>query len=52
MNIQEIIQLTINRLSKTNNDMSIAYHEGRMEDYYRLKDEAIEIEKILEKLNS
>lgn len=52
MNIQELIQLTINRLNKTNNDMTIAYQEGRMEDYYRLKDEASEIEKILEKLNS
>lgn len=52
MNLQELIELTKNRLHKANNDMTIAYQEGRMQDYYRFKEEMVEIEKILEKLQS
>ncbi len=52
MYINELIQLTQNKLNTILNKANLAFQEGRAEDYARLIDEAKEIEAVLLKLNS
>lgn len=52
MYINELIQLTQNKLNTILNQANLAFQEGRAEDYARLIDEAKEIEAVLLKLNS
>ena len=52
MYINELKQLTQNKLNTALNQANLAFQEGRAEDYARLMDEAKEIEAVLLKLNS
>jgi hypothetical protein len=52
MYTQEILTLTQNKLNTLLNQATLAYQEGRAEDYARLQEQIEEVQKLIEKINS
>jgi len=52
MYTQEILTLTQNKLNTLLNQASLAYQEGRAEDYDRFQEQIEEVQKLIEKINS
>lgn len=52
MKIEEIIQLATNKKNSLVEKKNLAYMSGNMDGYYKIEEEILEVEKILEKLNS
>jgi len=52
MKLEEILQLAKNKLNSLQELRNIAYMRGDMDEYYKLESEVLEVEKIIEKLNS
>lgn len=52
MYTQEILTLTQNKLNTLFNQATLAYQEGRAEDYARLQEQIEEVQKLIEKINS
>jgi hypothetical protein len=52
MKLEEIKQLVTNKLNVLQDKKNLAYISGDMDGYYKIEEEILEIEKILEKLNS
>jgi hypothetical protein len=52
MKIEEIIQLATNKKNSLVEKKNLAYMSGDMDGYYKIEEEILEVEKILEKLNS
>ena len=52
MKIEEIIQLATNKKNSLVEKKNLAYMSGDMDGYYKIEEEILEVETILEKLNS
>lgn len=52
MKIEELIQLAINKKNSLVDKKNLAYMNGETEQFYKIEEEIVEVEKILEKLNS
>jgi hypothetical protein len=52
MKIEEIIQLATNKKNSLVEKKNLSYMSGDMDSYYKIEEEILEVEKILEKLNS
>ena len=52
MKLEELLQLAKNKLNSLQETKNITYMRGDMEEYYKLESEILEVEKIIEKLNS
>jgi hypothetical protein len=52
MKIEELIQLATNKKNSLIEKKNLAYMSGDMETYYQIEEEILEIEKIIEKLNT
>jgi hypothetical protein len=52
MKIEEIIHLATNKKNSLIEKKNLAYMSGDMETYYKLEEEIVDVEKIIEKLIS
>jgi hypothetical protein len=52
MKIEEIIQLAANKKNSLVEKKNLAYMSGDMDSYYKIEEEILEVEKILEKLTT
>lgn len=52
MKIEELIQLATNKKNSLIEKKNLAYMSGDMDTYYKLEEEILEVEKIIEKLSS
>jgi hypothetical protein len=52
MKIEEIIQLATNKKNSLVEKKNLAYMSGDMDGYYKIEEEILEVEKILEKLTT
>lgn len=52
MKLEEILQIAKNKLNSLQESRNLAYMRGDMDIYYKLEEEILDVEKILEKLNS
>jgi ABC-type taurine transport system substrate-binding protein len=52
MKLEEILQLAKNKLNLLQEARNLAYMRGDIDEYYKIEPEVLEIEKIIEKLNT
>lgn len=52
MKIEELLQLANNKLNTLQDRKNVAYMSGDMDSFYKLEEEILETEKVINKLNS